>query len=180
MSAKLWMRAYVIVCTAVLQFVRFWVWIHLVRARPPMTTATRLTAARYLLYIDISVLSSDFSGNRRAYDFHFAVCFTVRLCTLRRTATDAYRTLYPHCSKVSTRIFLNLVNFFMQVRNLRLVGFSVWSLQTNNLFAAVNGIIWQNLIIGFQVTVKNVGDVFFWDTVYAVSQKKLDPCYLLQ
>ena len=25
---------------------------------------------------------------------------------------------------------------------------------------------YQNLIIGFQITVKNVGDVFFWDTVY--------------
>jgi len=24
---------------------------------------------------------------------------------------------------------------------------------------------YQNLIIGFQVTIENVGDVFFWDTV---------------
>jgi len=27
---------------------------------------------------------------------------------------------------------------------------------------------YQNLIIVFQVTVENVGDVFFWDTVYFV------------
>jgi len=29
---------------------------------------------------------------------------------------------------------------------------------------------YQNLIIGFQVTAKNVGDVFFWDTVYKFYQ----------
>jgi len=28
---------------------------------------------------------------------------------------------------------------------------------------------YQNLIIGFQVTVKNVGNVSFWDTAYRLS-----------
>jgi len=40
---------------------------------------------------------------------------------------------------------------------------------------------YQNLLIGFQVTIGDVGDTF-WDTVYRVRQKKVAPkvfcCFL--
>jgi len=46
----------------------------------------------------------------------------------------------------------------------------VWKLNSHLMASCVRNICtknYQNLVIGFQVTVKNVGDVF-WDTVYTV------------
>jgi len=66
---------------------------------------------------------------------------------------------------ISTHILLDLLSLGIAEAYIGWGG----KLSSHLIASCVKNILtknYQNLIIGFQVPVKNVGDVFFWDTVY--------------